>query len=160
MLEQSCKDATPWMCSKFATVLCLPLCWRRKMGMHTGMIAAKVPVSRLRDELLQLYPQYELVASEENLSDWDAVWVWQKAHEQFVSAADWAPSNPGKSVYIFWQDGPWAIMNDPSYIHAADPEKLCTLSASAGLVLSLVVESAGGCAMFCCFENGKLRRWI
>jgi hypothetical protein len=130
------------------------------MGMHVGMIAAKVTAHRLRGEFLRLYPEYERVAEEESFPNWDAAWTWQKDHEEFVSAADWTPSNPGRSVYIFWQEGPWAVMSDPSYVHAMDQENLSALSASLGTVLSLVVETAGGCASFGCFEGGRLRRWI
>jgi hypothetical protein len=130
------------------------------MGMHVGMIAAKLPVRRLRDEFLRLHPEYELLASEENLADGDAAQAWLDAHEESVSAADWSPSNPAKSAFVFWEDGPWAVMNDPHYTHAGDRQRLFALSASVGTVISLIVETAGGCAMFWCFQDGRLRRSI
>ncbi len=130
------------------------------MGMHVGLIAAKVPVAQLREEFLRQYPAYELVASNEQLSTWGAAWEWKKQHEHFVSAAAWNADNPGKSAYIFWQDGPWALMSDPSYTHAGDEAKLSRLSDTVGTVLSLVVETAGGCAMFGYYQDGERRRWI
>jgi hypothetical protein len=88
------------------------------------------------------------------------MWGWKESHEKFVSAAQWTKDNPGKDVYVFWQDGPWAIMMDPSYVLASDEENLKTLSNDVGIVASFVVESAGASAFFWYFENGSLRRRI
>jgi len=128
--------------------------------MHIGLVAAKTSVARLRKAFSRAWPRFEIVASEENLPDANAMWAWKESQEQFVSAADWTKDNPGREVYVFWQDGPWAIMMDESYTLASDEEGLRILSTQIGTVLSFVVETAAGSAEFSCFENGQLRRKI
>lgn len=128
--------------------------------MHIGLVAAKASVAEFRDAFSDAWPQLEVVASEQNLADPNAMWAWKDSQEQFVSAADWTKDNPGREVYCFWQDGSWAVMLDSSYALASDEEALKVLSAKLGTVLSFVVETAGGCAFFGCYENGKLRRQI
>jgi hypothetical protein len=130
------------------------------MGMHIGLVAAKTSVARFRDAFSSAWPQFEIVASKDDLPDPNAMWAWKDSHEKFVSAADWTKDNPGQEVYCFWQDGPWAVMVDSSYTLASDEEALKALSFKIGTVLSFVVETAGGCAFFACYENGKLRRQI
>jgi hypothetical protein len=49
---------------------------------------------------------------------------------------------------------------DFSYVHAGDQKALQQLSTRFGMVLSFIVESAGGCAYFWGFEAGQLRRMI
>jgi hypothetical protein len=63
-------------------------------------------------------------------------------------------------VFAFWQDGHWASMMDESYTLASDEEGLARLSELLGRVVAFVVETAGGCAEFWCFESGSLRRHI
>src|SRR3990172_1007268 len=128
------------------------------MGMHIGLVAAKTSVARLRKAFSRAWPRFEIVASEENLPDANAMWAWKESQEQFVSAADWTKDNPGREVYVFWQDGPWAIMMDESYTLASDEEGLRILSTQIGTVLSFVVETAAGSAEFSCFANGPLLR--
>lgn len=129
------------------------------MGIHIGLIAAKVPVAKLREAVLRTWNEYEVIASEDVSSD-DALWAWKEAHEVFVSAAEWSPTNRGTTIFAFRQDGPWAIMMDWSYVLASDEEKLPALSGQLGTVLSLVIETAGGSAYFSCSEDGRLRRMI
>jgi hypothetical protein len=130
------------------------------MGMHLGLIAAKAPVAKLKAAFLTVCPQFELVATKEDFNHADEIWAWKEANEEFVSAADWSMDTPGKSVYMFWQDGPWALLLDPEYTLASDEDVLLDLSSELGTVLSFVVESASGCAFFWCLENGSLRRKI
>jgi len=130
------------------------------MGMHIGLVAAKASVDEFRDAFTSAWPQLEVVASEENLPDPNAMWEWKYSQEQFASAADWTKDNPGREVYCFWQDGPWAVMMDSSYTLASDEDALKVLSSKIGTVLSFVVETAGRCAFFACYENGMLRRQI
>jgi hypothetical protein len=130
------------------------------MGMHIGMVAAKTSVRTLRDAFLRAWPTFELVAAAEKFSEADAMWRWKQDNEEFVSAADWRQDNPGKSVYMFWQDGEWALLFDPSYTVASAEKELAHLSKELSSVLSFVVETAGGCALFWCFDNGNLRRHI
>lgn len=129
------------------------------MGMHIGLIAAKASLAQLREAVLRTWNEYEVTASQD-LSDDDALWAWKKAHEVFVSADKWSPTNRGTTVFAFRQDGGWAIMMDWSYELASDEERLPMLSSQLGTVLSLVVETAGGSAHFSCHENGGLRRVI
>ncbi|QDU97328.1 hypothetical protein [Lignipirellula cremea] len=130
------------------------------MGMHIGLVAAQTSVAELSAALLKACPNLELVASQKEFASADDLWAWKEANEQFVSAADWSQDTPGKSVYMFWQDGPWAILLDPDYTLASNDNLLQTLSSTFGKVLSFVVESAGGCAFFWCYENGVQRRQI
>ena len=74
--------------------------------------------------------------------------------------ADMRPDNPGTEVIAFWQDGPWALFTDGSYVLPSDDERLATLSTRFPTVLSFIVESASGSAHFACFERGKCRRKI
>jgi len=130
------------------------------MGMHIGLIAVKASVTRFRVAFDRAWPQFETVVAAGNFPDANAIWAWKESHEEFVSAADWSKENPGKSVYVFWPAGPWAIMMDPDYTRAADEEGLQRLSAHVGTVLSFVVESAGGSAFFWCAQDGKILRKI
>ena len=130
------------------------------MGMHIGLVAVRTSVAQFREAFSRAWPQLEIVASDDFLPDANAMWAWKEAQEKFVSAADWSEDDPGREVYMFWQDGPWAVMADHSYVLASDDKGLKNLSTLHGTVLSFVVETAGGCAAFACFENGRLRRKI
>ncbi|MEZ6189678.1 MAG: hypothetical protein R3C45_00125 [Phycisphaerales bacterium] len=130
------------------------------MGMHFGLVAARTSVADFIDMFPKAWTKFEIIKSEANLKTRDDAVAWKQTHEEFVSAAKWSPSNPGKEVYIFWEDGPWAVMMDTSYVLASDEESLKILSKHFEKTISFVVESAGGSACFWCFENGDLRRRI
>jgi hypothetical protein len=130
------------------------------MGMHIGLVAVKAPVAQFRAAFSRTWTKFEIVAVAETLQDANAMWAWKESHEQVVSAADWSEENPGKEVYVFWQDGAWGVMMDSSYTLASDEEALKDLSTQLGTVVSFIVETAGGCADFWCFVNGSLRRNI
>jgi hypothetical protein len=130
------------------------------MGMHFGLLAAKAPLSQFRNYFSEVWPQLEIAASADRFSDADAIWSWKSAHEEFVPAANWSKEGPGAEVYVFCQDGPWAVLMDFSYVLAGDEDALEKLSAQFGTVVSFVVETAGGCAYFWCYESGQLRRMI
>lgn len=102
----------------------------------------------------------EVVASDEALQDANAMWEWKESHEQFVSAAEASEDNPEREVYLFWQDGPWAVMLDESYTRASDEEALKHLSKEIGTVLSFVIETTGGSVSFYCFQDAQMRRSI
>ena len=114
------------------------------MGMHIGLVAARTTVAQLRDAFSRAWTNFEIITSDDNLPDADAMWAWKEVHEQFVSAKDWTKDNPGREVYAFWQDGPWAVMMDPTYVLASDEKGLKVLSSQLGTVVSFVVETAGG----------------
>ncbi len=130
------------------------------MGMHFGLIIAKASVHQLRNGFSRAWPEFEVVVTEDRFSNPEAVWGWVESHQEFVSAARWTKDNPGKSAYVLWQDGPWAVFLDSGYTLASNTEKLKLLSSHLGTVASFVLETAGGCAFFWCFENGQLRREI
>jgi hypothetical protein len=106
------------------------------------------------------WTEFEVVASAGPFEDAEEMWAWKKEHERFVSAADWSKENPGREAYALWREGPWAVLVDESYTLSADEEQMAALSERLGTVVSFVVETAGGCAMFQCFERGRLRRRI
>jgi hypothetical protein len=130
------------------------------MGMHFGLIAARVSVEELRAAFLRTWPEYEVVATGNGFANSDAVWSWMKSHEEFVSSANWTKDNPGKTTYAFWRDGRWAVLLDLTYVLVGDEEKLGALSSQLGTVVSFCVETAGGSAAFWCYESGRLRRTI
>jgi hypothetical protein len=130
------------------------------MGMHFGLIAAKVSLSQFRAAFSQTWPEMEVAASADGFGNADDIWSWKSANERFVSARNWTKENPGSEVYIFCQDGSWAVLMDFSYVLAADQEALEQLSTRFGSVLSFIVETAGGCAYFWSYESGKMRRMI
>jgi hypothetical protein len=126
------------------------------MGMHIGLIA--VETDELREAFSDVWPKFEVVAFEQGFTNFDAVQAWEKTQAKFVSAADSTPKNRGREVFTFWQDGPWAVLQDQSYVLCYDDEALKKLSERLGSVLSFVIETAGGVAEFWCFEDGTLRR--
>jgi len=128
--------------------------------MHFGLIAAKVPLSEFRSAFSATWPQLEVAASADGFDNADDIWSWKSAHERFVSARNWTKENPGSEVYIFCQDGPWAVLMDFNYVLAADQKALQHLSTRFGSVLSFIVETAGGCAYFWSYESGQMRRAI
>lgn len=130
------------------------------MGMHFGLIAAKVPLSQFRAAFSETWPELEVVASANGFGNADDIWFWKSANERFVSAQHWTKENPGSEVYVFCQDGPWAVLMDFSYVLAGDEEALQQLSTRLGSVLSFIVETAGGCAYFWSYEAGQMRRMI
>src|SRR5262245_5187292 len=109
------------------------------MGMHIGLVCARTTVSQFREAFCRTWPRFELVDTVANLPDMDAGWAWKEGHEKFISAAEWTKENPGREVYLFWQDGPWAIMMDSSYTLASDEDGLSILSSQFGMVLSFIV---------------------
>jgi hypothetical protein len=88
------------------------------------------------------------------------VWDWCDQNKKFVYANDWSLKNPGSEVYLFYQDGPWAVMVDPSYVLASDEQGLTSLSSRFGKTLSIVIETTGGCANFDYYEQGGARRSV
>ncbi|MFC4308636.1 hypothetical protein ACFPN2_06030 [Steroidobacter flavus] len=130
------------------------------MGMHFGLIAAKTSVSELRAAFSETWPELEVVSSAEKFATADDVWSWKNAHERFVSAAEWTKDNQGVEAYVLCQDGPWAVLMDFSFVLPGDDAALEELSVRFGSVVSFIVETAGGCASFCCYESGQLRRMI
>jgi hypothetical protein len=130
------------------------------MGMHIGLIAVRASVAEFRQAFSQTWPEFETVATTDDLPNGSDIWSWKQSHEQFVSAADWSKENPGRSVFVFWPDGPWAVMWDPDYILASDQGRLQRLSHQLGKVISFIVESTGGFASFCCYQDGKRIREI
>jgi hypothetical protein len=75
------------------------------MGMHFGLIAAKVPLSQFRAAFSQTWPEMEVAASADGFGNADDIWSWKSANERFVSARNWTKENPGSEVYIFCQNG-------------------------------------------------------
>ena len=130
------------------------------MGMHFGLIAVKVPLSEFRAAFSETWPEKQVVASADGFGNAGDIWSWKSANEHFVSARNWTKENPGSEVYIFCQDGTWAVLMDFSYVLAGDQEALEQLSTRFGSVLSFIVETAGGCAYFWSYESGQMRRMI
>jgi hypothetical protein len=130
------------------------------MGMHFGLIAAKTSLSEFRAAFAETWPELEVAASADRFGNASELWSWKSSNERFVSARDWTKEDPGVEVYVFCQDGPWAVLMDFSYVLASDQEALQRLSARCGKVLSFIVETAAGCAYFWSYESGQLRRMI
>ena len=121
------------------------------VGMHFGIVAARAPVDALVDAFAFAWPHHEPTARV-SLSGLDALSDWMRATQRQATAS--------LDVFGFWQDGEWAILFDPSYAQASDRRALAALSERFGLVLSFVVETAGGCAFFDAFDGGRLVRRI
>ncbi len=130
------------------------------MGMHVGLVAVKGAIGDLKASFPRIWPTFEITASADHLMSQDAIFAWMTEHERFVSAGNSSKENPATQCSCLTQAGPWAILMDPSYVLASDEEALKQLSADFGLALSFVVETAGGCAYFSCFEAGQLKRSI
>lgn len=130
------------------------------MGMHFGLVAVQVPLQEFRTAFSEVWPQLEVAASADSFSDAEAIWCWKSANERSVPAAQWTKEDPGSEVYVLCQDGPWAVLMDFSYVLAGDEKALEQLSRRFGTVLSFIVETAGGCAYFWCYQSGQLRRMI
>lgn len=128
------------------------------MGMHVGLVAARTTVSELRGAFAETFRYLDRVDSAD-FTNAAEMKRWVEAHRHSVSATEWRPDNRGTDAIAFWQDGPWAVFGDPSYVLPSDDEGLAALSTRY-TVLSFVVESAGGAAHFACFEEGKCRRKI
>lgn len=128
--------------------------------MHVGIIAARTTVAQLRDAFLRTRPNYELGASHGPFATFEEAEAWRDANAQPVPANQWSKCNPGTSVYLLWQDGPWAVLADSSYVDASDEDANAILSRGFDPVLSFVVESASGCASFSAFADGRLVRNI
>jgi len=128
--------------------------------MHFGLIAVKAPLDRFRETFTGVWPRLQLVTSASSFLKRSEIWRWMESNEKFVSAAAWTPTNRGTQTGLFCQDGPWAIFMDNSHTLVSDEDALKKLSLQFGTVISFVVETAGGCAYFWCYENGGARRVI
>jgi hypothetical protein len=111
--------------------------------MHVGLVASRTTVVELHQAFAEILPHLEEVDSAD-LATVNDLWRWMDAHRKFVSAAEWRPDNRGTEVIAFWQDGPWAVFTDGSYVLPSDDERLASLSTRFPTVLSFIVESAGG----------------
>lgn len=129
------------------------------MGLHIGLVAARAPFAQLRDTFLRLSPAFDLVESAD-FTDGEALLDWKESREHIVPATEWSKANPGRDVYAFWQDSKWGVLMDSSYVLPSEEDRLAELSRYLGLVVSLVIESASGCALFYCFKEGRERRMI
>jgi hypothetical protein len=128
--------------------------------MHFGLVAVKAPLDRFREGFADVWPRLRLVTSKSHFLESSEIWRWMENHEKFVSAAAWTPTNRGTQTALCCQDGPWAIFMDNSHTLVSDEEALKKLSLQFGAVISFIVETAGGCAFFWCYENGDARRTI
>jgi hypothetical protein len=128
--------------------------------MHFGLVAVKAPLDTFREAFTGVWPRLRLVATATNFLEGSEIWRWMESNEKFVAAAAWTPTNRGTQTALFCQDGPWAIFMDKSYTLVSDEEALKKLSLRFGTAISFVVETAGGCALFWCYENGGARRVI
>jgi len=133
--------------------------WGNTLGMHFGLVAVKADVKQLVEAFPLTWPQYEVTAAA-SLDGLEQLWRWQQSNERSVSGEHRSKAGPGAEVFEFWQDGPWAIMMDPSYVQASDENALAALSIRFGLALSFVIETSGGCAYFWCFKEGGLLRSV
>ncbi len=122
--------------------------------MHVGIVAVKAPRDALVDAFAAAWPHHEARARV-TLAGLEALSDWMRATQRQAAAA-----GEPVDVFGFWQDGEWAVLFDPSYAQASDRRALATLSERCGLVLSFVVETAGGCAFFDAFDGGRLLRRI
>ena len=129
------------------------------MGMHYGFVAVPATVDQLVSAFAVIWPKYE-PTGRATLSSMDGYLAWKKENERFVSARDWTPDDPGIEVYGFVQDRKWAVLLDASYVLASDKEALAKLSASFGICVSFIIETAGGSASFMSFGQGRLVRSI
>jgi hypothetical protein len=126
--------------------------------MHVALVAARTTVSELRRVFVEAFPRLKVIESAE-FTTAEELQEWIKAHERLVSGARARPEDRGTTLIAFWQDGPWAVLADRSYVLAAGDDRLASLSTRFR-VLSFLVESAGGTAYFACFEQGRCRRSI
>lgn len=124
-----------------------------------GMVAVRGDAEELIDAFTDAWPTFE-PKIRATMVGAGTLWNWIKDNERAVYGNAWSPDNPGTSAYGFWQDGEWAVMLDPDFVQAGDQPGLSRLSERFGLVLSFIVETAGGCAFFNAFERGRLLRSI
>ena len=124
--------------------------------MHLGLVAVKADVTQLAEAFPLTWPRYEVKAAA-SLDGMEELWRWHEANEQSDPAKRWSKD---VEVFDFWEDGPWAIMMDPSFVQVADEGALAALSSRFGIALSFVIETAAGCAYFWCFKQGRLLRSI
>jgi len=122
--------------------------------MHFGIVAVRAQRDALVDAFAAAWPHHGCRARV-TLAGLEALSDWMRATQRQAAEA-----REPVDVFGFWQDGEWAVMFDPSYAQASDRRALATLSERCGLVLSFVVETAGGCAFFEAFDGGRLLRRI
>jgi len=130
------------------------------MGMHFGLLVARTTVDGLKSGFSKIWPKHEFARSHKGFKTFDEALEWAASHEKFVSAAERSLENPGSQVHLFYQDGAWAVMTDFTYTLAGNEKALARLSADLGAALGIVIESAGGTAMFAYCENGNLVRSV
>ena len=130
------------------------------MGMHFGLLATRTTSDDLKNAFNDIWPDLEVVESAGGFQSADEFWEWMTEKAVFVSAADWTKENPGITTYAIWQDGEWTVLYDQSYVLASASDALSALSQRFGKTISFVVESAGGSAVFNCYDDGKQLRSI
>jgi hypothetical protein len=130
------------------------------MGMHFAVVAVPAGLEEFRRAFAATWPNHEPGRTRTGFTNYQDVWDWSEENKNVVYANDWSLKNPGSEVYLFYQDGPWAVMVDPSYVLASDEQGLSSLSSRFGKTLSIVIETTGGCANFDYYEQGVARRSV
>lgn len=130
------------------------------MGMHFGILAVPAKLAELRAVFGDTWPNHEPGRTRSGFASQHELWEWVEANQKFVSSRDWRPDNPGSEVYLFYEDGPWAVMFDRGYVLCTDGGALASLSARFGKALSIVIETTGGTASFEYYEKGASRRSV
>lgn len=130
------------------------------MRMHFGLIATRTSPQEFINVWNEIWPEKKIVESHSGFQNSDAFWQWMDVKAKFVSSADWTKENPGIDTYAIWKDGEWSVLLDQSYVLASDDKALSEVSNRFGTTLSFIVETTGGTAFFCCYENGVLVRKI
>ncbi len=73
------------------------------MGMHFGLIAAKVPLSEFRLAFPETWPELEVAASADGFGNADDIWSWKSANERvsMLEVTTWRKQNDscGRLVY-------------------------------------------------------------
>ena len=130
------------------------------MGMHFGLLATRTTPDELRNAFNDIWPDLEVVESADGFQSVDHFWEWMSEKAKFVSAANWTKEDPGIATYAVWQDGDWAVLYDQSYVLPSSSDGLAALSQRFGKTLSFVIETAGGSAIFDCYDDGEQLRSI
>lgn len=130
------------------------------MGMHFGLIVTPANPQEIIDSWKDIFLETEITATHTGFTSENEFSKWMLEKENIVKSKDWSTDNLPINTYAIWKDGKWSVILDSSYIMAIDDKILSEISRRFGKALAFVVESAGGTAVFICYENGELIRKI
>lgn len=118
-------------------------------------IAARTPLSKLKEAALAAFPEVEATGETATaLTSFDEVLDFCQPRTEEIGGP------PGSDAWYFHAIGPWAVMGDLGLLLHRNPDALKALSKTLGEIVVCAIDSALGHAFFAMYQGGQMKRQL